>query len=74
MVHPNDRKSVDNAYTKSLQQGRNSYQIEHRVLRKNGEIRTVLEKCEHIRNKSGKVIKSIGMVQDITEQKKLMKK
>jgi len=70
MVHPDDRATVDAAYTKSILEGRNNYQIEHRVVRKNGEIRIVLEKCENIRNKIGKVIQSIGMVQDITERKR----
>jgi PAS domain S-box-containing protein len=69
-VHPDDRLAVDSAYSSSLRDNRNSYEIEHRIVRKNGEIRFVHEKCEHIRNKSGKVIQSIGMVHDITEFKK----
>ncbi len=68
-VHPDDRAAVDAAYSESLREGRDIYEIEHRVARKNGEIRVVFEKCEHIRNKSGKVIRSMGMVQDITERK-----
>ncbi len=67
-VHPEDRKAVDDAYSGSLRDGRDIYEIEHRVVRKGtGEIRYVHEKCEHIRDKSGRIIKSIGMVQDITE-------
>jgi PAS domain S-box-containing protein len=70
-VHPDDRAAVDTAYSSSLREGRDSYEIEHRVVRKKtGEIRVVYEKCEHIRDKSGKIIRSIGMVHDITEQKK----
>ncbi len=69
-IHPDDRETVDKAYTDSIRQGKNTYEIEHRILRKNGEIRFVHEKCEHIRNLSGGVIRSIGMIHDITKTKK----
>ncbi len=69
-VHPEDRATVDAAYSGSIQEGRDSYEIEHRVVRKsNGEVRIVHEKCEHIRDASGRIIRSIGMVHDITERK-----
>ncbi|MCW3995851.1 MAG: PAS domain S-box protein [Candidatus Bathyarchaeota archaeon] len=71
-VHPEDRAAVDAAYTGSIKEGKDTYAIEHRIVRKtNGEIRIVQEKCEHIRDRSGKIIRSIGMVQDITERKKI---
>lgn len=69
-IHPEDRTAVDTAYSKSLREGRDTYEIEHRVVRKNGDVRFVYEKCEHIRDNSGKVIRSVGMVQDITERKR----
>jgi len=69
-VHPEDRKAVDDAYTGSLREGRDTYEIEHRIVRKGtGEIRYVHERCEHIRDESGKIVRSIGMVHDITERK-----
>ncbi len=70
-VHPDDREKVDKAYSGSLHEGKDSYEVEHRVLRKaTGEVRIVREKCEHIRDTSGKIVRSIGMVQDVTEPKK----
>lgn len=70
-VHPSDRSAVDRAYSGSVLDGRDSYDIEHRVIRKDtSEVRFVYEKCTHIRDESGKVIRSIGMVHDITERKK----
>jgi len=70
-VHPNDRAAVDAAYSGSVREGRDTYEIEHRVVKKStGEIRIVLEKCEHIRDASGRIIRSIGMVHDITERKR----
>jgi PAS domain S-box-containing protein len=70
-VHPDDRAAVDTAYSGSLREGRDTYEIEHRVVRKStGEIRIVYEKCNHIRDGSGRIIRSVGMVHDITERKK----
>ena len=70
-VHPDDRAAVDAAYSGSLRDGRDAYEIVHRIVRKStGEIRIVQEKCEHIRDKSGRIIRSVGMAQDITEHKK----
>ncbi len=70
-VHPEDRALVDAAYSDSLRDGTNSYEIEHRVVRPNGEVRIVHEKCEHVRDSSGRIIRSVGMIHDITERKKM---
>ena len=43
-VHPDDRAAVDTAYSGSIIEGRDTYEIEHRVVRKSGEIRFVQEK------------------------------
>jgi PAS domain S-box-containing protein len=70
-VHPDDRAAVDAAYSSSLREGKDTYEIEHRVLRKAaGEIRYVHEKCEHVRDETGRIIRSVGMVHDITERKR----
>jgi PAS domain S-box-containing protein len=70
-IHPDDRAAVDAAYSGSLRKGKDSYEIEHRVIKKHtGEIRVVHEKCNHIRDESGKIVRSVGMVQDVTEQRK----
>lgn len=69
-VHPDDRAAVDAAYSGSLAEDRDTYEIEHRVVRKDSsEMRTVLERCEHIRDDAGKIVRSIGMVHDITNQR-----
>ena len=68
-VHPDDRAAVDEAYFGSVLSGSDGYEIEHRVLRRGGEIRFVHEKCQHTRNSSGWVVRSSGMVQDITERR-----
>jgi len=70
-VHPDDREAVNTAYTNSILEGKNNYEIVHRIFRKqSGELRYVLEKCEHVRDAFGKIIRSIGMTHDITEIKR----
>jgi PAS domain S-box-containing protein len=69
-VHPEDRAAVDAAYSGSLREGRDSYEIEHRIVRKStGEVRIVHEKCRHVRDVSGHIIRSLGMVHDVTERR-----
>lgn len=69
-IHPDDREAVNSAYTESIANGRDTYEIDHRIVRKDtGEVRFVREKCEHFKNKKGDIFLSVGMVQDITERK-----
>ena len=69
-IHPEDREAVNWAFTNSLLEGEDSYEIEHRIIRKHSsEIRYVWEKGENIKDLSGKVVRCIGMVLDITERK-----
>lgn len=71
LVHPDDREMVDAAFVESMSKEQRGYDIEHRIVRKvSGEIRTVHEKCTHFRDSSGKIIRSTGMVLDITEHKR----
>ena len=67
-IHPDDRGFVNKAYLDSLE-NKTPYEIEHRLMLKNGEIKHVIEKCKTDFDKSGKAIRSIGIVQDITLRK-----
>ena len=70
MIHPEDRALVDSVYSTSIVEGKDFYTVEHRIIRADtGEIRYVVERCEHVRDDSGRVFHSIGMVHDITERK-----
>lgn len=70
-VHPEDRIALNDAYLRSLQDGSDSYEIEHRIVRRNtGEIRYVYERCIHEHDNKCVIIQSTGMVQDITESKR----
>ena len=72
LVHPEDRQLVESAYSESIKQGKDAYDIEHRLVRKStGEVRIVYEKCQNLKDESGRIIRSIGMVHDITERKQI---
>jgi PAS domain S-box-containing protein len=74
-VHPEDRAAVDAAYSGSLRENLDTYEIEHKVVRKDtGDIRVVHEKCYNFRDATGKIIRSVGMVHDITERKQVEEK
>ena len=68
-IHPDDRDLVDKAYKHALS-NKSPYECIHRIVRPDGTERIVYEKSEDIIDKSGEAIHSIGIVHDITEQKK----
>jgi hypothetical protein len=45
------------------------YQVDHRVVRGNGELRWVHERAEVVRDAAGKAARLVGVVQDITARK-----
>jgi PAS domain S-box-containing protein len=70
VVHPEDRELVASRYAESVRSASEGYEIGHRILRKSGgELRYIHQKCEHIKDETGKVIRSYGMIHDITPHK-----
>jgi PAS domain S-box-containing protein len=73
-VHPEDRDLVDRYYKDSLERNDEKFEFEFRIVRSSdGEIRNVYEKFYHLRDSQDNVIRSIGMVHDITERKRAEK-
>jgi len=68
-LHPEDRAKVAQAVDVALAGGA-PYCIEHRIVRPDGTVRTVLEQAEIQRDTSGKAIQMTGTVLDITERKR----
>lgn len=68
IVHPEDKKMVDKAFTDSVK-NKTGYDIVHRLLLRNGTIKYVHEKCRTLYDADGKPLRSLGTVQDITELK-----
>ncbi len=69
-THPEDREKINQAYTRSLTTGK-PYSIEHRLLMKDGRIKYVQERCKTEYDAHRNPVKSIGTVQDITENKRI---
>ncbi|MDP1524336.1 MAG: PAS domain-containing protein [Rhodocyclaceae bacterium] len=67
-VHPQDRDRVATAYRASIQQ-RIPYDIEHRVLLKDGSFKYVHERCVNHYDDAGNPFCSIGTIMDITERR-----
>ncbi len=67
-VHPDDVDRVNNAYQKAIKYN-TPYDITHRILTPDGHVKYVHERSREIRDKSGKPIRSIDTVQDITPLK-----
>lgn len=68
IVHPDDKEIVNAPYLESLKT-RVPYEIEHRIIVRDGRIKYVIERCEHVYDNDGKALYSIGTVQDISERK-----
>ncbi|MBN2857338.1 MAG: PAS domain S-box protein, partial [Candidatus Delongbacteria bacterium] len=69
-IHEEDRNDFDRAY-KIAYHNKTGFEFVHRIKRKDGAQRTVRQKAEQEKNSSGKIIRTMGMVSDITEQKEL---
>jgi signal transduction histidine kinase/HPt (histidine-containing phosphotransfer) domain-containing protein len=67
-IHPDDRELVNKAYGDSLV-NKSPYQVEHRLLMRDGRIKWVQERCQTEFDAHGKPLVSKGTVQDITERK-----
>jgi len=68
-VHEDDRAAVEEAVKLALESGA-PYDIDHRLIRPDGEIRYVHESAEVHHDSEGRPTRMIGTVQDITEHKR----
>ncbi len=66
-VHPEDRELVDQTYRDSAKK-KIPYDITHRLLLKNGQLKYVNEKCETHYDDNDIPLRSVGTVQDVTER------
>src|SRR6201997_2258598 len=72
MIHPDDRDRVFRAAEEAVRSGVHT-EAEHRVVRPNGEVRTVLGLGSVKRDASGRAYEMFGTVQDITDRKRTEK-
>lgn len=67
-VHPDDKDAVENAVENSLKSNER-YNIVHRIIRPDGEVRWVEENGEALFDGSGAPERMIGTVKDITKER-----
>ncbi len=68
-IHPDDVVKLKKAYSDSLK-SKSGYQVFVRVPNKNGNEKIICEKGINEFDSNGKLIRSIGIVQDVTESKR----
>jgi len=73
LVHPDDKEKVIQGY-KMFVAGHFDYENSFRIVRSDGELRWLHAKSFSIKNKQGTIYQVIGVVNDITEQKKFEQK
>jgi PAS domain S-box-containing protein len=69
LVHPEDRNRVREISRRALN-GHGDYDIQHRIIRPNGDIRHVHQRARVLVDVEGRPIRMIGSIQDITERKR----
>ncbi|NIR49139.1 PAS domain-containing protein [candidate division KSB1 bacterium] len=69
LVHPDDRSKVTNQAQKHLEGALPIYEIEHRIVHKDGSVRWFLARGTALRNASGEPYRMIGTDTDITDRK-----
>ena len=67
-VHPEDRRYVENSVNAAVEKNE-SYNIEHRIIWPDGTVRWVSETGDVFWDESGKAVRMLGIVQDITQRK-----
>lgn len=67
VIHPDDRVLFNLALEAAIQGTEKYYSFEHRVLRPDGAVLSVFARADVLRDTSGKVVRMVGIVQDITD-------
>lgn len=69
-VHPDDRQRVADSLSASLAE-RCPYDVEYRLLLPDGRVRHVRERCDNYYDEAGRPLRSLGLIQDITDSKEV---
>ncbi|MCL5268511.1 MAG: PAS domain-containing protein [Bacteroidetes bacterium] len=69
MIHQDDRPSVERIYKKSIDD-RTSSHISHRMLLRDGRTKLVMQQFTTFYDNTGRPIRSVGTLQDVTDREK----
>jgi len=67
-IHPDDRARTWRAFNDALQSGR-PFELEHRIIRHDGEVRTFLTRQLPVRDDAGRITRWLGAATDIHAQR-----
>jgi PAS domain S-box-containing protein len=70
-VHPDDLAQVEGALRAHLEGERDIYEMQHRLLHKDGSVRWILSRGTAIRHASGKPYRMVGLDTDVTRIKRI---
>ena len=70
IVHPDDRERLSEVINEALA-GHKPYDVEHRIVRPNGEVRWLHRRAEVVRDEAGESLRMVGTVHDLTQRKAL---
>ena len=69
-IHSQDRDAAIAAFPRQTE---GTYDIEYRIVRSDGDLRWIRDKAFPVRNASGEIYRVVGVAQDITENKNLIR-
>lgn len=69
-IHPDDAALLHSTFTRAIQ-NKSVYELEHRIVRPNGEVRWVYDRAQPYLDVHGELLRYIGITLDITERKRL---
>jgi signal transduction histidine kinase len=68
-IHPDDQERVATALGR-IRDDPSPFVLEHRIIRTDGDVRTVMARGEGVLDEDGRVVRFIGTDQDITERRR----
>jgi PAS domain S-box-containing protein len=68
LVYPDDRDHFHTLFKQAVDE-RSAFDIEHRVIRRDGRVRTLRSRGDIVVDDTGRPVRAIGIVQDITDAK-----
>jgi len=68
-IHPDDKEGVATALGR-IRDDPSPFVLEHRIIRSDGDVRTVMARGEGVLDEDGRVVRFIGTGQDITERRR----
>ncbi|PQO22922.1 hypothetical protein C2I36_10605 [Rhodobacteraceae bacterium WD3A24] len=68
-IHPEDRARVTADFGRMLRGSRSSWEDEYRYLRADGTVAHVVDRCFIMRDETGRAVRVLGSMTDVTERK-----